>query len=66
VCLDACRKFGTPLISALDCGCGPGRTALELTTQFHQVEAYDYSQDFIDMLIEKKTTEVGALLTRGK
>ena len=41
------------LISALDAGCGPGRTALELSSVFNHVEAYDYSQGFVDMMIAK-------------
>ena len=40
--------------SALDAGCGPGRTALELCSVFTQVEAYDYSQGFVDMMIKEK------------
>jgi SAM-dependent methyltransferase len=38
------------LYLALDAGCGPGRTALELSRVFSHVEAYDFSQGFIDML----------------
>ena len=40
---------------ALDAGCGPGRTALELSSVFNQVEAYDYSQGFVDMLLSEMT-----------
>ena len=38
---------------ALDAGCGPGRTALELCSVFDKVEAYDYSQGFVDMMINE-------------
>jgi 2-polyprenyl-3-methyl-5-hydroxy-6-metoxy-1,4-benzoquinol methylase len=38
------------MTAALDAGCGPGRTALELAKVFDFVEAYDYSQGFVEML----------------
>ena len=34
----------------MDAGCGPGRTALELSQHFQYVEAYDYSEGFVKML----------------
>jgi ubiquinone/menaquinone biosynthesis C-methylase UbiE len=39
--------------AALDAGCGPGRTALEFSSVFRQVEAYDYSQGFVDMMLKE-------------
>jgi len=54
VCIDACHKFGVSLGAALDAGCGPGGTALKLCNDFLDVEAYDYSQGFVDMMLEKK------------
>jgi 5-histidylcysteine sulfoxide synthase len=54
VCLEACKKFGVKLDSALDAGCGPGGTALELCKSFGKVEAYDYSQSFVDMMKEQQ------------
>jgi len=50
VCIEFCQKYGTGKSLALDAGCGPGRTALELSKYFTNVEAYDYSQGFINML----------------
>jgi len=55
VCIEACRKFQTNFDVALDAGCGPGRTAMELCKVFAKVEAYDYSQSFVDMMLENKT-----------
>jgi len=54
VCLDSCSKHAVPLHSALDAGCGPGRTALELANHFRHVEAYDYSQGFVDMCCKER------------
>ena len=34
VCVEACRKYKTNLHAALDAGCGPGRTAMELCATF--------------------------------
>ena len=48
VCLEACRKFQSGLSLALDAGCGPGRTAIELCGQFTKVCAYDYSEGFVE------------------
>ena len=42
--------------AALDAGCGPGRTALEFSSVFNQVEAYDFSQGFVDMMIKEMNT----------
>jgi len=39
----------------MDAGCGPGGTALQLCEDFKLVEAYDYSQGFVDMMLAKKT-----------
>ena len=36
VCIEACRKYGTNLGTALDAGSGPGRTAMELCKVFKQ------------------------------
>jgi len=54
VCIEACRKFETNFDVALDAGCGPGRTAMELCKAFKNVEAYDFSQSFVDMMLENK------------
>ena len=54
--------FEQTLVVALDAGCGPGRTALELCSVFGRVEAYDYSQGFVDMMInEMSQRELGNL-----
>ena len=37
VCIEACRKYGTEMNGALDAGCGPGRTAVELCQAFDKV-----------------------------
>ena len=37
VCMEACKKFGVEMKQALDAGCGPGRTAIELCSSFEQV-----------------------------
>jgi len=54
ICVQVCKKFNVKLETALDAGCGPGRTAMELCAKFGKVEAYDYSQSFVDMLLEQK------------
>jgi len=43
---------------ALDAGSGPGRVAIELGQYFGKVEAFDYSDPFVDMM-KKKITEKG-------
>lgn len=53
VIIESCKKFNCPMKTALDAGCGPGRTAMELCDEFEKVEGYDYSQGFIDMMIEQ-------------
>eukprot|EP00090_Calanus_glacialis_P047225 TRINITY_DN9685_c0_g1_i1.p1 TRINITY_DN9685_c0_g1~~TRINITY_DN9685_c0_g1_i1.p1 ORF type:complete len:1465 (-),score=349.19 TRINITY_DN9685_c0_g1_i1:88-4482(-) len=55
VCIEACQKFKINFDVALDAGCGPGRTAMELCKVFTKVEAYDYSQSFVDMMLENKS-----------
>ncbi len=56
-------QFKNNFFVALDTGCGPGRTALELCSVFDHVEAYDYSQGFVDMMInEMKKRELGNLV----
>ena len=40
--------------AAMDAGCGPGGTALQLCKDFKLVEGYDYSQGFVDMMVKKK------------
>ena len=35
-------------LSALDLGCGMGRTAFELAREFDEVDAIDYSRAFIE------------------
>lgn len=37
VIIEMCEKYGCRFKSALDAGCGPGRTAMELCTKFEQV-----------------------------
>ena len=37
VCVEACKKYKTNFSLALDAGCGPGRTAMELCGAFEQV-----------------------------
>jgi len=54
VCIDACKRFKINFGVALDAGCGPGRTAMELCKAFTKVEAYDYSESFVDMMLENK------------
>merc|ERR1712032_1777605 len=54
VCVSACRRFGVSFEAAMDAGCGPGGTALQLCEDFKLVEAYDYSQGFVDMMLAKK------------
>jgi len=57
VCIEACKKFKTNFDVALEAGCGPGRTAMELCKAFKNVEAYDYSQSFVDMMLENKASK---------
>ena len=47
----------------MDAGCGPGGTALQLCQDFKHVEAYDYSQGFVDMMLAKKTEKVCCVLS---
>ena len=63
VCVSACRRFGVSFDAAMDAGCGPGGTALQLCQDFKHVEAYDYSQGFVDMMLAKKTEKVCSVLT---
>ena len=63
VCVSACRRFGVSFDAAMDAGCGPGGTALQLCQDFKHVEAYDYSQGFVDMMLAKKTEKVCCVLT---
>ena len=37
VCVEACKKYGANLDKAMDAGCGPGGTALELCKSFNLV-----------------------------
>ena len=46
-------RFGTRLGTALDAGCGPGGSALRLAAAFQQVEAYDYSGGFVELLADQ-------------
>ena len=55
-CIEMAEKFGTKFSAAMDAGCGPGRTAMELCNKFEIVEAFDYSQNFIDSLNRHKET----------
>ena len=61
--MSACRRFGVSFDAAMDAGCGPGGTALQLCQDFKHVEAYDYSQGFVDMMLAKKTEKVCCVLT---
>merc|ERR1711978_839114 len=63
VCVSACRRFGVSFDAAMDAGCGPGGTAIQLCQDFKHVEAYDYSQGFVDMMLAKKTEKVCCVLT---
>ncbi|XP_065663047.1 uncharacterized protein LOC136085651 [Hydra vulgaris] len=54
VCITAALKYKTGLDTALDAGCGPGRTAIELSDTFKQVMAYDYSNGFVELMNAKK------------
>nr|XP_012557475.2 uncharacterized protein LOC100215679 [Hydra vulgaris]XP_047133732.1 uncharacterized protein LOC100215679 [Hydra vulgaris]XP_047133733.1 uncharacterized protein LOC100215679 [Hydra vulgaris]XP_047133734.1 uncharacterized protein LOC100215679 [Hydra vulgaris] len=54
VCIKAALKYKTGLDRALDAGCGPGRTAIELSGTFKQVMAYDYSNGFVELMNTKK------------
>merc|ERR1712179_236487 len=49
-CIQMAEKFGCKFEAAMEAGCGPGRTAFELCKTFETVEAFDYSQNFIDSL----------------
>jgi ubiquinone/menaquinone biosynthesis C-methylase UbiE len=60
----ASKKFGASLGAALDAGCGPGGTALKLCEEFKAVEAYDYSQGFVDMMLEKRDEKVRGISGR--
>ena len=42
VCIEACRKYKTNLDKALDAGCGPGRTAMELCQTFKEERLQTY------------------------
>ncbi|XP_065662407.1 uncharacterized protein LOC136084936 isoform X1 [Hydra vulgaris] len=57
VCITAALKYKTGLDTALDAGCGPGRTAIELSDTFKQVMAYDYSNGFVELMNAKKKRE---------
>ena len=37
VCVEACKKYGAIMDKAMDAGCGPGGTALELCKSFNLV-----------------------------
>jgi len=63
VCVEACKKYETNFTLALDAGCGPGRTAMELCGAFEQVKAYDYSQGFVDNMLSKAEEKGLANLT---
>ncbi|XP_065674423.1 uncharacterized protein LOC124819331 isoform X2 [Hydra vulgaris] len=64
VCILAARKYKTGIDSALDAGCGPGRTAIELCGTFKQVVAYDYSSKFVELMeIKQKEKNVLNLIT---
>jgi formylglycine-generating enzyme required for sulfatase activity/2-polyprenyl-3-methyl-5-hydroxy-6-metoxy-1,4-benzoquinol methylase len=66
-CKDMCAKFGVPTESALDAGCGPGRSAIELLHMgFSDVEAFDYSQSFVDLLEKHWSKKQGQPETAGK
>lgn len=54
VCIEFVRKYGVSRKVALDAGCGPGRTAIELCSTFEKVEGYDYSHSFVDMIQKEK------------
>ena len=41
-------------INALDAGSGPGGSTFEFANYFKQVEAFDYSKNFVTALLQKK------------
>merc|ERR1719367_1060203 len=53
-CIEMAKKYECNLNAAMEAGCGPGRTAFELCKMFKKVEAFDYSQNFIDSLQNHK------------
>jgi len=57
LCIDACKELGVKMESALDAGCGPGGSSVHLSKAFNKVEAYDYSQSFVNMLLKVKSDE---------
>jgi SAM-dependent methyltransferase len=66
VCIEAAQDFGllpdssssstaaSNGLRAIDCGCGPGRTAFEFTKHFQHVEGFDYADGFVEMMVEEK------------
>ncbi len=53
-CIDICEQQGIKKINALDAGSGPGGSTFEFANYFKQVEAFDYSQNFVTALLQKK------------
>ena len=41
------------MISAIDCGAGPGGMAIRLAEKFSKVEAFDLSEGFVEMATAK-------------
>jgi 2-polyprenyl-3-methyl-5-hydroxy-6-metoxy-1,4-benzoquinol methylase len=53
--LQAVKRLNISQGTAMDAGCGPGRTSYELAREFEHVEALDWSQGFVDMLNKNKS-----------
>jgi 5-histidylcysteine sulfoxide synthase len=50
VLVRVCKEQGCGFARALDCGCGPGRSAVDLAAHFHEVVAFDFAPDLVDLL----------------
>lgn len=47
--IQVCKDYNITLDSAIDIGCGPGRTSIELCSIFKNVTAIDLNKPFIDL-----------------
>ena len=52
-CVRICEKYNIPMISAIDCGAGPGGMAIRLAEKFSKVEAFDLGEGFVEMATAK-------------
>lgn len=48
--IDSCKKYKVPFNKVLDCGTGPGATSIKLARAFKQVDAFDFIQEFVNIL----------------